>query len=141
MRILFATSEARPLIKTGGLDDVSGALPAALRKIGIDCRLLLPGYPAVLAGVGEARAVATLHDLPDATTATLLEAVIPDNGVPLYILDVPELFQREGGPYQDVAGHDHPDNGLRFAVFSKAAAFRTDALSRTLKHKSLQGLS
>jgi starch synthase len=127
MRILFATSEARPLIKTGGLADVSGALPAALRAIGIDCRLLLPGYPAVLAGVSEAKAVATLHGLPDATSATLLEAVIADNGVPLYILDVPELFQREGGPYQDVAGHDHPDNALRFAVFSKAAALLASA--------------
>lgn len=122
MRILFATSEARPLIKTGGLADVSGALPVALRAIGLDCRLLLPGYPAVLAGVKEAKPVCTLSGLPDDTVATLLETTMPDNGVPLYILDAPELFQRAGGPYQDVAGHDHLDNGLRFAVFSKAAA-------------------
>jgi starch synthase len=122
MRILFATSEARPLIKTGGLADVSGALPAALREIGLDCRLLLPGYPAVLAGVDAAKPVCSLSGLPGATVATLLEAAMPDNGVPLYILDAPELFQREGGPYQDVAGHDHPDNALRFAVLSKAAA-------------------
>jgi len=122
MRILFATSEARPLIKTGGLADVSGALPVALRAIGLDCRLLLPGYPAVLAGIDAARPVCTLDGLPDGNVATLLEAAMPDSGVPLYILDAPELFQRAGGPYQDVAGHDHPDNALRFAVFSKAAA-------------------
>jgi len=122
MRILFATSEARPLIKTGGLADVSGALPAALREIGLDCRLLLPGYPAVLAGVKKPKPVCGLSGLPGDSVATLLEATMPDNGVPLYILDAPELFRREGGPYQDVAGHDHPDNALRFAVFSKAAA-------------------
>jgi len=122
MRILYATSEARPLIKTGGLADVSGALPVALRAIGLDCRLLLPGYPAVLAGVDAVKPVCTLNELPGGRVATLLEAAMPDNGVPLYILDAPELFQREGGPYQDVAGHDHPDNALRFAVFSKAAA-------------------
>ena len=126
MRILFATSEARPLIKTGGLADVSGALPAALREIGLDCRLLLPGYPAVLAGVDGARPVCNFGDqlggLPGGVEASLLEAATPDNGVPLYILDAPELFRREGGPYQDITGHDHPDNALRFAVFSKAAA-------------------
>jgi starch synthase len=129
MRILFATSEARPLIKTGGLADVSGALPAALREIGLDCRLLLPGYPAVLAGCGEATRVCALTGLPGGTEATLLEAAMPDNGVPLYILDAPELFQRKGGPYQDVAGHDHPDNALRFAVFSKAAAILASSQS------------
>jgi starch synthase len=122
MRILFATSEARPLIKTGGLADVSGALPYALRELGLDCRLLLPGYPVVLAGVDETRAVCHITGLPGGLVATLLEAAMPDNGVPLYILDVPELFQREGGPYLDVTGHDHPDNVLRFAAFSKAAA-------------------
>lgn len=122
MRVLFATSEARPLIKTGGLADVSGALPHALREIGVDCRLLLPGYPAVLSGVDEPRAVCRIAGLPGGIEATLLETATPDNGVPLYILDAPELFQREGGPYQDVSGHDHPDNVLRFAVFSKAAA-------------------
>lgn len=122
MRILFATSEARPLIKTGGLADVSGALPAALRAIGLDCRVLLPGYPAVLAGVETATPLCALSGLPGETEARLLEASMPDNGVPLYILDAPALFQRPGGPYQDVAGHDHPDNALRFAVFSKVAA-------------------
>ncbi len=122
MRILFATSEARPLIKTGGLADVSGALPTALRRIGIDCRLLLPGYPSVINGVETPRVLCQLDDLPGGASATLLEAVMPDNEVPLYILDAPELFQREGGPYQDICGHDHIDNALRFAVFSSVAA-------------------
>lgn len=122
MRILFATSEARPLIKTGGLADVSGALPAALREIGLDCRILLPGYPAAISACGNATPVCTLTGLPGDEKATLLETAMPDSGVPLYIIDAPRLFRREGGPYLDASGHDHADNVLRFAVLSKTAA-------------------
>jgi starch synthase len=122
MQILFATSEALPLIKTGGLADVSGALPAALRAIGVDCRLLLPGYPAVLAKLKYTRAVARFDDLPGGVAARLLESVQPGVGVPLYVLDAPDLYDRAGGPYQDATGHDHADNALRFAVLSQVAA-------------------
>ncbi|MFZ5483750.1 MAG: glycogen synthase GlgA [Pseudomonadota bacterium] len=119
MKVLFATSEARPLIKTGGLADVSGALPTALRELGIDCRLLLPGYPQVLAGLPEAIEVARVDDTVE---ARLLLAHLPGAEVPVYVLDAPAYFQREGGPYQDSQGHEHADNPQRFALLSRVAA-------------------
>ena len=48
LRVLQASAEIYPLVKTGGLADVAGALPGALRRAGADVRLLLPGYPAIL---------------------------------------------------------------------------------------------
>lgn len=129
MKVLFATSEARPLVKTGGLADVSGALPAALREIGIDCRLLLPGYHAVIAGTRDQREIARFNDLPGYGEVRLLEAAMPDSGVPLYIVDYPWHYQRDGGPYQDASGHDYPDNAWRFALLSRIAALLATPLS------------
>src|SRR5262249_39761982 len=62
MRILYVTPEVYPLVKTGGLADVAGALPKALRRLGADVRLLVPGYPAVLAGARTARVLGTIGD-------------------------------------------------------------------------------
>jgi starch synthase len=129
MKVLYATSEARPLIKTGGLADVSGALPAALREAGIDCRLLLPGYHAVLAGAAEQRLIGRFDDLPGYGEVRLIEARMPDTGVPLYIVDYPWHYQRDGGPYQDANGHDYPDNAWRFALLSRIAALLASPLS------------
>ncbi|MEO8037481.1 MAG: glycogen synthase GlgA [Betaproteobacteria bacterium] len=121
MKVLFVTSEAVPLVKTGGLADVSGALPIALRQQGIDVRVMLPGYGAVLGWVdGSARMVAELA-LPAFPPARLLEAELP-SGVPLLVLDCPELYAREGGPYQQATGSDWPDNDIRFGLLSRAAA-------------------
>jgi starch synthase len=120
--VLFATSEARPLIKTGGLADVSGALPAALREIGIDCRLLLPGYHPVLSAIGAVQEVARFEGLSGFTDCRLLLGAMPVSGVPVYIVDAPAYFQRDGGPYRDQDGVDHPDNALRFGLLSRVAA-------------------
>ena len=122
MRVLYATPEARPLVKTGGLADVSGALPAALRETGVDCRLLLPGYHAVIAGAADQREIVRLNDLPGFGEVRLLEALMPDTGVPVYIVDYPWHYQRDGGPYQDASGRDYPDNAWRFALLSRIAA-------------------
>lgn len=129
MKVLFATSEARPLIKTGGLADVSGALPAALRETGVDCRLLLPGYHAVIAGAIDQREIARFDDLPGFGEVRLLEALMPDTGVPLYVVDYPWHYQRDGGPYQDASGRDYPDNAWRFALLSRIAALLATPLS------------
>lgn len=126
MRILYATSEAAPLIKTGGLADVSGALPAALREIGIDCRVLIPGYPVVMEKLPDAKQVARFENLPfngvHHIEARLLLSQMPGSDTPLYILDAPQAFARSGGPYQDANGVDYPDNALRFGLLSRVAA-------------------
>lgn len=122
MKILFATSEVAPLVKTGGLADVSGALPPALGEIGLDCRVLMPGYPVVLEKLGTAVVVARLSGLPDGMEARLLLGTLPGTEIPLYVLDAPQAFTRAGGPYQDAGGHDFADNALRFAVLSQVAA-------------------
>jgi starch synthase len=120
MRILYVTPEVFPLIKTGGLADVAGALPKALRRAGMDVRLLVPGYPAVLAAAKPARALATIADLPDGQTGRLLLATAPGD-VPLYILDAPALYDRPGTPYWDPSGKDWVDNDVRFAALSWTA--------------------
>ncbi len=120
--VLFATSEARPLIKTGGLADVSGALPGALRDLGIDCRLLMPGYQSVMDGVLDAREVARFDNLPGYGSVRLLEARMPESEVPVYVVDYPWHYLRPGGPYQDTTGKDYPDSAWRFALLSRAAA-------------------
>lgn len=121
VKVLFATSEVAPLIKTGGLADVSGALPAALRAINVDVRVLVPGYPQVMAKLGPHEAVASFDDLPGYPPCRLIFSIM-ENGVPLLVLDCPLLYQRSGGPYADPTGHDWPDNPLRFGLLSKVAA-------------------
>ena len=121
LKVLFATSEVAPLIKTGGLADVSGALPAALRTIGVDARVLVPGYRQVIEQLNQNKAVAAFDSLPGFPAARLLSEKMP-NGTPLLVLDCPSLYQREGGPYQDTQGRDWPDNALRFGLLSKVAA-------------------
>jgi starch synthase len=121
MNVLFATSEAAPLIKTGGLADVSGALPAALRKLGADVRVLLPAYRAVHEALPAARVRAALPAHAGLPAAQLLEASVA-SGVPTYLLDCPPLFDRPGGPYLDATGAEWFDNALRFGLLSRAAA-------------------
>ena len=121
LKILFATSEVTPLIKTGGLADVSGALPAALRTIGVDVRVLVPGYNQVMAQLAQFKFEAAFNDLPGFPSARLLSGILP-NKVPLFVLDCPSLYRREGGPYQDSTGQDWVDNAQRFGLLSKVAA-------------------
>ena len=118
-RVLFAAPEATPLTKTGGLGDVCAALPAALRALGVDVRVLLPGYPAVLRGV-HCETIASFSEL--GFESRLLSGSMPGSRVPLFVLDCPQLYVRDGGPYQDSAGRDWPDNALRFGMLSRVAA-------------------
>jgi starch synthase len=119
MRVLSVASEAYPLVKTGGLADVVGALPAALAPHGVDTTTLIPGYPALAPRLKGARAV---HRWPDllGTEARLLRAKLGEH--PLLVLDAPQLFAREGPIYTDRGGKDWPDNWRRFAALARAAA-------------------
>ncbi|WP_292978804.1 glycogen synthase GlgA [Nitrosomonas sp.] len=124
-KVLFITSEAFPLCKTGGLGDVSAALPAALRELKADVRLLLPGYPAVLSGIGHKRKVAALNLQPHFPPAVLYSSQLQISesvGVPLYIIHCPEFYQRPGGIYLDDHGQDWPDNAQRFGLLSRIGA-------------------
>ena len=119
MDILSVTSECAPLIKTGGLADVVGALPAALAPLGITVRTLLPGYPAVTKKISRKRAEITFDNLFGGPAKVRASNV---DGLDLLVLDAPHLFDRDGAPYNDLDGKDWPDNAERFAALSFAAA-------------------
>lgn len=125
LRVLFVTSEVYPLCKTGGLGDVSAALPVALRALNSDVRLLVPGYPQVMAGVKYKYKIAEFNALSQFPPASLLSARLSLNkteSIPVFVIDCPGLYNREGGPYMDAFGHDWPDNALRFGLLSKIGA-------------------
>ncbi|MGB5079322.1 MAG: glycogen synthase GlgA [Burkholderiales bacterium] len=128
LRVLFATSECAPLAKVGGLGEVSSALPAALRRAGVDARVLLPGYPGVIEAARGGKELARLTLFEPPFQVRLLEATLPD-GVPLIVIDCPRLYLRGGGPYQDEDGQDWPDNPLRFGLLSGVAAVLGGAAS------------
>src|SRR5579859_5902277 len=117
--VLAVAPELYPLIKTGGLADVTGALPAALAGEGVKVTTLVPGYAEVLRAVGDASEVHQYTDLFGGR-ARLVSGVVA--GLDLFVLDAPHLFVRAGGPYGDARGVDWPDNALRFAALSRAGA-------------------
>ncbi len=122
MRVLFVSSEIYPLAKTGGLADVSAALPKALAALGVEMRLLLPGYPKAIESAANKSVEVELADFMGAGPMRLISARTPDTALPIWLVDCPSLFRRSGGPYQDGDGQDWPDNAQRFAVFDHVAA-------------------
>lgn len=122
MRVLFASSEIYPLAKTGGLADVSAALPKALAKLGVDMHLLLPAYPKAIELAEKKSIELELADFMGAGPLRVISARTPDTGLPVWLVDCPPLFRRPGGPYQDQDRRDWPDNALRFAAFDHVAA-------------------
>ncbi|MES9858875.1 MAG: glycogen synthase GlgA [Sedimenticola sp.] len=122
IKILFVTSEAHPLIKTGGLADVSGALPQALVEQGEDVRLLIPGYPQVLAQLALEDALGGTLLYTPGGAVRLLQGRLPGSGVRVYVIDSERLYQRDGGPYLDSQGREWRDNALRFTTLSFVAA-------------------
>ncbi|MBI1283788.1 MAG: glycogen synthase GlgA [Thiobacillus sp.] len=124
MKVLFVASEAFPLVKTGGLGDVLYSLPHALRARGVDIRLVLPGYRALLRQLDEIRILGwcDVRGAEGIVSARILETRHPDFAFPLWVIDCPTLFDRAGNPYVSASGQDWPDNAERFSVFARVAA-------------------
>ncbi|MBA3771930.1 MAG: glycogen synthase GlgA [Ramlibacter sp.] len=120
MKILFVTPECAPYVKTGGLGDVSGALPATLAAQGHEVRVLMPAYSGmqVSGGAGIAVEIPAHGQWP---RAQLLQ-VEAGNGVTLLLLSCPELYDRAGGPYVDATGRDHHDTARRFGFLCRIGA-------------------
>jgi len=118
-KILYISSEAFPLIKTGGLADVAGSLPTALLNKIQDVRLLLPAYPEVFDKIRQKKIIASqsYYDLP----LNIIETRLPGSNVIVWLVDCPAAFNRPGGPYLDAHGEPWQDNALRFSIFCHAA--------------------
>jgi starch synthase len=121
MNLLFVTSEFAGLSKAGGLGDVSAGLPRALRRRGIDARVLMPAYADVLAKAGDITIVAHLPGHAAIGPCAIGEVRMQD-GLILYLVLEPSLYQRAGGPYARPDGLDSADNDLRFARLALATA-------------------
>jgi starch synthase len=119
LRVLAVASEIYPIVKTGGLADVVGALPAALREHGIETRTLVPGYPDVVKALARAE---VLLDWPHFCGGPIRLLGGSHEELDLLVLDAPHLFARPGNPYVAEDGRDWPDNGVRFAALSRMAA-------------------
>jgi starch synthase len=119
LRVLAVASEIYPIIKTGGLADVVGALPVALRACDIETRTLVPGYPDVIKALPAAEVL--LH-WPHFYGGPIRLLGGSHEDLDLLVLDAPHLFSRPGNPYVMPDGKDWPDNGVRFAALSRMAA-------------------
>jgi len=119
-RILYVTSEIEDYVKAGGLGEVSAALPRALRDR-CDIRVLLPGYQQVVGQHADMQLIAQLPAVAGVPACSIGRVTTAD-GLMIYIVKCPELYEREGSPYQDSSGRDWADNDIRFARLSLAAA-------------------
>lgn len=116
MQVLSVTPEIFPLIKTGGLADVTGALPIALAGNGVTMRTLVPGYPQIMDAFKKKKAVHQYSQLQGGKASV---HAVEISGLDLFVLDAPHLFDRPGGPYGNATSADWPDNWRRFAALSQ----------------------
>ena len=119
LNVLSVASEIFPIIKTGGLADVAGALPGALAGEGVAVVTLIPGYPAVLKSLDRTEVV---HHYPDLFDGAAHLMAAKAGQLDLFILDAPHLYDRPGSPYLTPDGRDWPDNAWRFAALGRVAA-------------------
>jgi starch synthase len=139
MRVLHICSEIYPLLKTGGLADVTGALPSAQSVQGCDARVLVPGFPALRAGILEQTLVAELAPMFGAPSIRLYRGVVPGSGIVAYLIDAPALYQRSGNPYADGNNHAYADNHLRFALLGWIAVRLAEGLDQAWRPQILHG--
>lgn len=120
MNVLFATSEAYPLIKTGGLADVSASLPRALLKLGHQVRILMPAYKSALEKQ-EGQLKLLTEVVVDGQPIKIWQTRLPHSRVSVWLVDLPLFSERGGNPYLDEEGKDWPDNHRRFYFFCRLA--------------------
>ena len=120
LKVLFVTTEMDDFVRVGGLAAVSAALPRALRPWS-DVRIMLPGYRDVVEQFTHIEIVGQCAPLAEMPACSLGRSSTKD-GLPVYVLLCPQLYDRPGNPYGDESGHDWPDNDIRFARFASAAA-------------------
>lgn len=121
MNVLFASSEAVPFAKTGGLADVSGALPIALRQLDIQTTVFLPAYRCVHESGLPLENTGIYFDVPIGSklvSGSLLRSTLPGSDVPVYLVDQPQYFDRPG--LYNEQGRDYQDNCERFVFFCRA---------------------
>lgn len=119
IKVLSVTSECAPLVKTGGLADVAGALPLALTAHGVEMRTLLPGYPAVMARLKKPKEVMSIAKIFGGKVRVLAAKVA---GLDLLVVDAPHLYDREGNIYSAYDSADWDDNPERFSALCQVAA-------------------
>lgn len=117
-KILFVTSEVHPLIKTGGLADVSGSLPKALVELGEDVRIIMPNYQAIKTNE-DIRYISTVQVRNHAVN--LLETRLPGTEVVVWLVDAQAFFGFPGNPYVDEHGKPWANSAERFALFCRVA--------------------
>jgi starch synthase len=118
-KILFVTSEAHPLIKTGGLADVSGSLPKALADLGEDIRIVLPNYQ----GIHTSEPIYYKSTIKvNNAEVNILETRLPGTAVTVWLVDYPKFFKLPGNPYHDETGKPWDNSAERFGLFCHTAA-------------------
>ena len=122
MKVLQVAAEVFPLVKTGGLADVVGALPRALIEAGADVRLVLPGLPAIADAVLHQKPVCEVGPLFGASRIHIRLGQMPYSHVPVYVVEAPYLYRRGGGPYESSDGVEWADNLQRFGLLGWVAA-------------------
>jgi len=123
LRLLFASAEALPFSKTGGLADVASALPQSLAARGVDVRLLTIAYRDTLEKLQDRRQIAQLS--VRGQEMRLWEGTVGAAGptaLRVWLLDCAPLYARSARPYANDEGHGYADNAWRFGCFSEAIA-------------------
>lgn len=121
-RVLFVVSEYFPYIKTGGLADAAASLAMSLRNAGIDVQVMLPAYSQLRKGRFRRLRAIKLPPLPEIDHLQLVNYIDVESGMPLWLVECPEVYDVEGGIYAGT-GHD-PEHQVaqRFGVLAWAAA-------------------
>jgi starch synthase len=121
MRVLQVSAEIYPLLKTGGLADVAGALPAALKQQGCDVRVLLPGFTAILKDLVNPQSIGQIVT-PWGTKLDILRGLLKSLNLVAYVIKAAPYYERPGNPYDDQLQQPYADNVYRFASLGLVAA-------------------